>query len=220
MKIVHPIGEKEGPGGISAMKAILTAEDKKRIEEGVFEKYAKVAVNPYGLFNYSTGRAGLESLKYDPNILRSLPEAVLDSFCGVGNPFSLGEIRNGESVLDIGCGGGVDTMIAAMMTGPAGRAVGIDLTPEMVDRAKQNLRLTELKNVSFQNSSAEDLPFRDQEFDVVISNGVFNLVPDKLKALLEVHRVLKPGGCLMIADEVLTGHLSEDVKSLIDNWAG
>ncbi len=170
------------------MKTSLTGEHRKKIEGGILGKYAKVAVNPHGLFNYSTGRAGLETLKYDPDILRTLPETVLDSFCGVGNPFSLGEIRKGESVLDIGCGGGVDTMIAAIMAGPAGRAVGIDMTPEMVERARQNLGLTDLKNVSFQKSSAEDLPFPDQDFDVVISSGVFNLVPDKPKALREVFR--------------------------------
>ena len=170
------------------MNTSLTAEDRKRIQDGILGKYAKVAVNPHGLFSYSTGRAALETLKYDPDILRSLPETVLDSFCGVGNPFSLGGIREGESVLDIGCGGGVDTMIAAIMTGPAGRAVGIDVTPEMVERARQNLGLADLKNVSFLKSSAEDLPFPDQDFDVVISSGVFNLVPDKLKALREAFK--------------------------------
>jgi arsenite methyltransferase len=202
------------------MKTDFTAEDRKKIEKGIRGKYAKVAVNPQGLFSYPTGRTGLETLKYDREILRTLPEAALDSFCGVGNPFSLGEIREGESVLDIGCGGGVDSMVAATMTGPTGRVVGIDISPEMVDRARQNLGLTNLKNVSFQESFGEDLPLPDRDFDVVISSGVFNLIPDKLKALREVFRVLKPGGRLMMADQVLTGHLSEDVKERVDKWAG
>jgi arsenite methyltransferase len=202
------------------MKTDFTAEDKKRIEEGIRSTYAKVAVNPQGLFSYPTGRTGLETLKYDPEILRSLPGAALDSFCGVGNPFSLGEIREGESILDIGCGGGVDSMVAGTMTGPTGRVVGIDISSDMVERARQNLALTNLKNVSFQESFGEDLPFPDQDFDVVISSGVFNLIPDKLKALREVFRVMKPGGRLMMADQVLTGHLSEDVKERVDNWAG
>ncbi len=201
------------------MKTDFTAEDKKRIEEGIRSKYAKVAVNPQGLFSYPTGRTGLETLKYNPDILRSLPETALDSFCGVGNPFSLGEICEGESVLDIGCGGGVDSMFAATMTGPTGRVVGIDMSSEMVERARQNLSLTNLKNVSFQESSAENLPFPDQDFDVVISSGVFKLIPDKLKALREVFRIMKPGGRLMMADQVLTGYLSEDVKERVDNWA-
>jgi len=111
-------------------------------------------------------------------------------------------------------------MIAATMVGPAGRVVGIDMSSEMVERASQNLSLTNLKNVSFQESSAEGLPFPDDDFDVVISSGVFNLIPDKRKALREVFRVIKPGGRLMMADQVLTGHLSEDVKARVDNWAG
>ncbi len=202
------------------MKTDFTAEDRKKIEEGIRGKYAKVAVNPQGLFSYPTGRTGLETLKYDPEILRSLPDAALDCFCGVGNPFSLGEIREGESVLDIGCGCGVDSMVAAKMTGPTGRVVGIDISSDMVERARQNLGLTSLKNVSFQESSGEDLPFPDRDFDVVVSSGVFNLIPDKLKALREVFRVMKPGGRLMIADQVLTGYLSEDVRERVDNWAG
>ncbi len=138
----------------------------------------------------------------------------------MGNPFSLGEIKEGECVLDIGCGSGVDTMIAAKMVGPTGRVVGIDMSSEMVDRARQNLNLTNLENVSFQESSAENLPFPAQDFDVVISSGVFNLIPDKLKALKEVFRIMKPGGRLMMADQVLTGHLPQDVKTRVDNWAG
>lgn len=202
------------------MKSDLTPEDRKKIEEGIRGKYAKVAVNPEGLFSYPTGRAGLKALNYDPGIFQALSESALESFCGVGNPFSLGEIREGESVLDIGCGGGVDTMVAAAMTGPTGRVVGIDMSSEMVERARQNLSQTNLKNVSFHESSAEDLPFPDKDFDVVISSGVFNLVPEKLKALREVFRVAKPGGRLMMADQVLTGDLSEDVKARVDNWAG
>ncbi|AFM23006.1 methylase involved in ubiquinone/menaquinone biosynthesis [Desulfomonile tiedjei DSM 6799] len=202
------------------MKYGFTAEDRKKIEEGVREKYSKVAVNPDGLFSYPTGREGLAALKYDPDILGSLPEAVLDSFCGVGNPFSTGAITPGESVLDIGCGGGTDALVAAIMTGPTGRVVGIDLSSEMLGRAWENLSRTDLKNVSFQECSAEDLPFRDADFDVVISSGAFNLIPDKPKALKEVLRVLKPGGHLVVADQVLTGPLSEDVKARIDNWSG
>ncbi len=98
----------------------FTAQDRKKIEEGIRGKFAKVAVNPEGLFRYPTGRAGLEGLKYDPGILKALPESALESFCGVGNPFSLGEIHDRECVLDIGCGGGVDTMVAAIMVGPGG----------------------------------------------------------------------------------------------------
>jgi SAM-dependent methyltransferase len=198
----------------------FTAEDKKKIEEGIRGKYSKVAVNPEGLFSYPTGHAGLEGLKYEPRILQTLPESVLESFCGVGNPFSVGEIHEGESVLDIGSGGGVDTMVAAIMVGPTGRVVGVEMSSEMIERARQNLGMTNLKNISFLDSSGEDLPLPDKDFDVVISSGVFNLIPDKLRALREVFRVTKPGGRLMMADQVLTGYLSEDVKERVDTWAG
>ncbi len=202
------------------MKLDFTNQDRKKIEEGIRGKYSRVAVNPEGLFSYPTGRAGLEALKYDPDIIETLPESVLDSFCGVGNPFSVGEIHEGESILDVGCGAGVDTMVAAIMVGPSGKVVGIDMSSDMVERARQNLSRTNLKNVSFLESSGEDLTLPDEDFDVVISSGVFNLIPDKLKALKEVFRVMKPGGRLMMADQVLTGHLSGDVKARIDTWAG
>ncbi|MBI5248563.1 MAG: methyltransferase domain-containing protein, partial [Desulfomonile tiedjei] len=121
---------------------------------------------------------------------------------------------------DIGCGGGLDTMIAAKMAGPAGRAVGTDVSLDMLERAKKNLALTHLDSVTFLESSAEDLPFPHQNFDVIISSGVFNLIPDKAKALKEAFRVLKAGGRLMMADQILTGHLSGDVQARVDNWSG
>jgi ubiquinone/menaquinone biosynthesis C-methylase UbiE len=143
---------------------------------------------------------------------------VLASYCGVGNPFTLGRIYEGESVLDIGCGCGVDTLIAAIMVGPEGKAVGIDLIPEMLSRAKKNLSETMLKNVVFQEGSGEDLPFPDESFDVVISNGVFNLIPNKAKALAEVFRVLRPHGRVMIADQVLVGELPKDKTIRVNHW--
>jgi ubiquinone/menaquinone biosynthesis C-methylase UbiE len=136
----------------------------------------------------------------------------------VGNPFSIGLINNGEAVLDIGCGAGVDTLIAAMMTGPTGTAVGIDLTAEMLERAETNLKLTDLKNVTFKKSSGEKLPFEDNSFDVVVSNGAINLIPDKTATLKEALRVLKPGGRLMIADQIMVGQLEKDLKARIDSW--
>lgn len=201
------------------MEMTLTAEDRSRIKEGLQQKYAKVSVSPEGLFRYPTGRGGLEALNYDLRIARTLPEAAVASYCGVGNPFTLGSIYKDEALLDIGCGGGVDTFFAAIMVGPEGKAVGIDMIPEMLARARENLRDTPLTNVTFHEASAENLPFPDESFDVVISNGVFNLVPHKARALTEVFRVLKPGGRLMIADQVLTGQLPKETKTRVDNWA-
>jgi ubiquinone/menaquinone biosynthesis C-methylase UbiE len=152
-------------------------------------------------------------------MVRSLPEPVADAYCGVGNPFTLGPIREGEAVLDIGCGAGVDSIIAAKLVGPSGPVTGIDLVPEMLAKASENARLAGVDNVTFQEASAEQLPFPDNSFDVVISNGVFNLVVDKVKALGEVLRVLKPGGRFMLADQVLAGELPKETKARVENWA-
>jgi arsenite methyltransferase len=201
------------------MEQELTAPDKQRIEAGIRGKYLQVAVSPKGLFRYPTGRAGLEALGYDPVMAGSLPDTVAEAYCGVGNPFSLGPIREGEAVLDIGCGAGVDSIIAAKLTGSSGAVTGIDLVPGMLAKARQNARLAGVDNVTFQESAAEKLPFPDQSFAVVISNGVFNLVVDKERALAEVYRVLKPGGRFLLADQILAGELPQETESRVENWA-
>jgi len=201
------------------MENELTAQDKQRIEESIRGKYLKVAASPEGLFRYPTGRAGLEALDYAMDMVGDLPEPVAAAYCGVGNPFTSGPIREDEAVLDIGCGAGVDAIIAAKLTGPSGTVTGIDLVPEMLARARENARLAGVDNVTFRESSAEQLPFPDNSFDVVISNGVFNLVVDKVKALGEVLRVLKPGGRFMLADQVLAGELPKETKARVENWA-
>jgi SAM-dependent methyltransferase len=198
----------------------FSSEDRRRIRVAISDKYRMVAMTPEGNFKYPTGRAGLEGQNYDPEIIKTLPEPILASYCGVGNPFSLGPIARGESVLDIGCGAGVDTIVAAITAGPEGRVIGLDLTPEMLKRAKENLSKTLLENVSFEEGSAEDLSFPEASFDVVISNGVFNLVPDKTKALREVFRVLKPNGRFMMADQVLATEPPADTGSMVEKWAG
>ncbi len=200
------------------METRLTPEDRGKIVKNIREKYIKVASSPEGLFRYPTGRKGIEALAYDTEKIGDLPDDVIFSYCGVGNPFALGPIGRGEVVLDIGCGGGVDTLVSATMVGREGKVMGIDMVSEMLKRAMENVGKTTLKNVSFQEASAEDLPFADEIFDVVISNGVFNLVPDKAKALSEVFRVLKPGGRVMIADQVLTGLLPNDPRARIESW--
>jgi arsenite methyltransferase len=201
------------------MKSPLTGDDRRRIQEGIRKKYAKVALSPEGYFRYPTGKAALEKLKYDSQLINDLPLEVISSYCGVGNPFQLGPIYTGEWVLDVGCGGGVDALVAAMMVSSTGKVIGIDVVYEMLTRARENLRRTSLNNVVFQESSAEALPFSDESFDVVISNGAFNLIPDKNKAMKEVWRVLKSSGRLMIADEILIGLLPEEKEARIEKWA-
>ncbi len=202
------------------MEKAFTCEDRRQIESSIGERYGKAAISPEGMFGYPTGEAGLEGQGYDAGILKTLPQEILASYCGVGNPFSLGPVNKGGFVLDIGCGAGVDTVVAAVMVGPEGKAVGIDLTSAMVARAKENLKKTSLENVSFREGSAEDLQFPEAHFDAVISNGAFNLVIDKRRALREVYRVLKPNGRIMIADQVLTADPPGDIAARIRSWAG
>jgi len=196
----------------------ITTEDLEKIEAGIREKYLKVAKNPEGQFKYPTGKKGLKALHYDKSLIDKLPDAVAATYCGVGNPFSLGKINTGEQVLDIGCGAGVDTILASMMTGPTGNVVGVDIVPEMLQQAEKNLMMTDLKNVSFKKASGEKLPYPVDTFDAVISNGVINLIPDKEAALTEIFRVLKPGGRLMMADQVDSGNVQKDIKVRLANW--
>jgi SAM-dependent methyltransferase len=197
----------------------FTTQDKRWIQKTIRETYSKAAKGSKGLFNYPTGHEGLTALKYDPEFLQGLPPDVSASYCGVGNPFTLGPINEGDAVLDVGCGAGVDTLISGMRTGPSGKVVGIDLTPAMLQKAKKNLSKTDLKNVTFEEGSVENLPFADENFDVVTSNGALNLVPDKARAFAEIYRVLKPGGRLMVADEILIGELPKEKDKIIKSWA-
>lgn len=200
------------------MDSQITIDDLKKIEAGIREKYIKVAKSPEGQFKYPTGKKGLEALHYDKTLIDKLPDAVASFYCGVGNPFSLGKINTGEQVLDIGCGAGVDTILASMMTGPTGSVVGVDIVPEMLQQAETNLRMTVLKSVTFRKASGKNLPFPGDTFEVVISNGVINLIPDKKSALTEIVRVLKPGGRLMVADQVASGSVQKDIKTRLANW--
>lgn len=200
------------------MELQIAMDDLEKIKSGIYEKYAKVAVSPEGQFKYPTGRKGLEALNYENALTEKLPDAVASSYCGVGNPFSLGKINPGARVLDVGCGAGIDTILAAIITGPKGSVVGVDIVPEMIARAKSNLQLMELENVNFQKVSAEGLPFADDIFDAVISNGVINLIPDKAAAMSEILRVLKPAGRLMVADQIAAGSVQKDLKARLANW--
>ncbi len=196
----------------------LTEQEKSLIREKIQEKYDRVAASPSGCFRYPVGREGIITLGYPPELWQDFPETLLASYCGVGNPFSLGPIQPGEAVLDIGCGAGFDVFVAAKLVGSQGRVVGIDVTLRMVEKAKEHLSRLALTNVSFQIGEAEALPFPDKDFDAVISNGVLNLALDKDKAVKEIYRVLKPGGRALLADMVLVESLPPEREQKIDDW--
>src|SRR5438094_1202663 len=191
--------------------ALLKSEIKKT--------YASVSEEPERDFVFPTGRAWAEDLGY-PEELANVPEAAVQSFAGVANPWQLGRLAPGERVLDLGSGAGTDSLVAAQMVGPEGRVTGIDMTPEML--AKARLAATEMgaTNVEFVESEAEQLPFPDESFDVVISNGVIDLIPDKNAVFSEIFRVLKPDGRIQIADVTIQRPVSEEGRRNIDLWTG
>ena len=201
------------------MSPEMTETEILQVRQGIKDKYDRVAAAGSGdCFQYPTGKAGMEIQGYPPELLKNFPPEVLAAFCGVGNPFSLGPLAPGDAVLDIGCGAGVDSLVAAHLVGAGGHVTGIDVTPAMIQRARAHQARLGLAHVTFQVGAAEALPFPDCTFDAVISNGVFNLSLDKEKALEEAHRVLKPGGRLMLADMVLVAALPPDQADKVENW--
>ncbi|HSB79949.1 MAG TPA: methyltransferase domain-containing protein [Candidatus Methylomirabilis sp.] len=179
--------------------------DVAGIWQEIAEKYRKVAASPAGLFRYPTGEASALGLGYPPEVIAGIPAAIRDRFVGVGNPFTLGAIRPDEAVLDLGCGAGFDVLVAAQIVGPMGRVVGVDFSPDMLAVAEEGRVKTGCPQVVLCQAAIEALPFPAGCFDVAISNGVLNLVPDKQAALREVVRVLRPGGRLQACDIGLVG---------------
>src|SRR5919199_710768 len=190
------------------------------LREAIQEEYAEVAANPQKGFHFHTGRPLAHLLEYADEWLIGIPESSLESFAGTGNPFRLGELRPGERVVDVGCGAGIDSLIAAKKVGPEGRVIGVDMTPSMLEKARRAAVEMGLANVEFREGYAEALPVADGWADAVISNGVLNLMPDKRAALEEVSRVLKPGGRLQIGDILVQKAVPESAKRKIDLWTG
>jgi arsenite methyltransferase len=182
--------------------------------------YSRVADDPSGDFHFHRGPAyASELLGYDAAQLSALPPESTASFAGVGNPLSVGDLAEGETVLDIGCGAGLDLMLAAKQVGASGRAIGVDMTADMVARTKAAATSIGLEHVDVRQGDAEELPVESGSVDAVISNGVINLTTDKARAFGEIARVLKPGGRLLLADIVVAKELSEGVRNDIDLWA-
>lgn len=189
------------------------------LKSEIRKTYASVSEDPHKNRIFPTGRAWAVDLGY-PEELARVPEAAVESFAGVANPFSLGRLEPGARVLDLGCGAGTDTLVAAQMVGPEGRVTGIDMTSEMLAKARVAADEMGQENVEFVEGEAERLPFTDASFDVVISNGVIDLIPDKDAVFSELFRVLKPAGRIQIADITIQKPVSEEGRRDIDLWTG
>jgi SAM-dependent methyltransferase len=194
--------------------------DVQQLREAIQAEYAEVAADPQKGFHFHTGRPLARLLGYPARDTDPLPEAVIESFAGVGNPFVFGALQPGETVVDVGSGAGFDALLAARQVGPTGRVIGIDMTPAMLEKARANAALLGLGNVEFRQGYSEALPVDDASAEVVISNGVINLSLDKQAVFHEIARVLKPGGRIQIADIVVQQAVPATAKEQIDLWTG
>jgi SAM-dependent methyltransferase len=186
----------------------------------IMKEYASVALDPARGYHFHTGRSALSRLGYDEKLYAGLPEDNVASFSGTGNPFSLGPIGSGETVVDAGSGAGLDSLIASRVVGPEGRVIGFDMTPEMLSKARAGAAAAGAANLEFRQGHVEALPLPDGFADVVISNGVLNLTLDKVATLREWFRVLKPGGRLYIGDILVTRPIPQDALEDISLWTG
>jgi arsenite methyltransferase len=194
--------------------------DTKSLRKAIQDEYKQVAEHPDKGFHFHTGRPLTKIVGYKEEWLTGVSELSIESFAGTGNPFAMGDMAAGEKVVDVGSGGGIDSLIAARMVGASGKVVGIDMTPAMLEKARAAAAESGIDNVEFREAYMEELPVPDGWADVVISNGVLNLTPDKQKVLSEMFRVLRPGGRLQIGDILVSGEVPEAAKKKIDLWTG
>jgi SAM-dependent methyltransferase len=204
----------------SETTAGMTPVDIDALRDEVRLKYAEVATTPGGDYHFHTGRAAAERCRYDMAAVDALPPAAVESFAGVANPFELRALRSGERVVDLGSGAGFDSFLAARSVGPDGYVVGVDMTPEMLAKARSTAAAMGVTNVEFCSGYLEDLPVPDGWADVVIANGVINLCPDKAVAFTEAWRVLRSGGVLQFADIANGRPVPEEAMRQIDLWTG
>jgi arsenite methyltransferase len=193
--------------------------DVDLLKSEIKKTYASVSDEPEREFIFPTGRAWAQDLGY-PAELENVPDAAVESFAGVANPWALGRLAPGERVLDLGSGAGTDSLVAAQMVGEQGSVTGVDMTPEMLAKARSAAVAMGAANVEFVEAEAERLPFLDESFDVVISNGVIDLIPDKDAVFAELFRVLAPGGRMQIADVTIQNPVSAEGRRNIDLWTG
>lgn len=189
------------------------------LETAVKDRFAALARNPAEEKRFPVGPDSAKRLGYSTQEIDSLPTAATESFAGVGNPFSLGELRSGQTVLDLGCGAGMDSILAARRVAPSGKVLGVDMVEEMLGKARRNARAAGLSNTDFRAGAADALPVPSASVDVVITNGVFNLCVDKPKVVAELFRVLRPGGRLQMADILLEPHVTPEELAGKGTWS-
>ena len=192
----------------------MTSSD---IKEAVKDKYSQVAKDPCGTFNFPVGKKFAIDVGYPQEILDKLPGAFTESFTGANNTQAFVDLKDSEVVLDLGCEAGIDLYFYARSVGRKGKVYGLDISNEMLDKAKTNIESVGISNVEFVRGSSDDLPFEDDYFNVVASNGIYNLSPDKEKVLTEVYRVLKPGGRTVFCEIVLKDKLPENISNDIND---
>lgn len=200
--------------------ALAITIDTDSLREAIQNEYREVAKHPNKGFHFHTGRTLTKIVGYNDKWLEGVSESAIESFAGTGNPFAMGELTSGERVVDIGSGGGIDSLVAARMVAPNGKVIGIDMTVEMLEKARAAAAESGIDNVEFLEAYMEDIPVADGWADVVISNGVLNLTPDKQKTLAEIFRVLRPGGRIQIGDILVSREVPEGAKRKIDLWTG
>jgi len=198
----------------------VSAVDRDELRRLVAEKYRDVALNPELGFHFHTGEPLARTLGYPDSVVASLPRGTVESFAGTGNPFLFGDLHDREVVVDVGCGAGFDTLIAARHVGTFGKVIAVDMTPEMRSKAKAGAAEMGFANVDVREGYAEGLPVADGEADVVISNGVVNLCPDKQALFREMFRVLRPGGRVQVGDILVHREVPQDARDDIDLWSG
>ena len=201
-------------------QVVAAKVDREELRDQIQAKYVEVALEPEKGFHFHTGRPLAAMLGYDSADVDWLPETTVESFAGTGNPLSMGPLAEGEVVLDIGCGAGFDTLLAARQVGTAGRVIAVDMTEAMLEKTRAGAAALRLDNVDARHGYAEELPVESGSIDVVISNGVINLCPDKMAVMEEVRRVLKPGGRFQIGDIVVHKEVPQDAKDDIELWSG
>lgn len=190
------------------------------LRQAISEEYEAVANKPDQGFHFHTGRRLTHILGYKDEWLEGIPESSIESFAGTGNPFNIGEINSGEIVVDIGCGAGIDSLVAAKKVGSNGKVIGVDMTDAMLNKAHKAGEEAGFRQVEFRKGHAESLPIESGWADVVISNGVINLTPDKKATFREIARILKPNGRLQIADIIVQKKVPDSAKRKIDLWTG